>query len=295
VGPIGTMALRLLGGSVALSLATKPWQVRWSRTSLRAAAVFATVLVTMNAGVYLALDRLPLATVITLEFLGPLGISVVTAAGWRQRAWALPTAVGVALIGGTLHTGDVLGVAMALMAALSWAAYIVLSRRMGSAGEGLAGLCLASIVGAVVMVPIGFVVAGTSLLSPGTLSLGLLVGVMSSAIPYSLDLLALRRLPTAVFGVLVSLNPAVAALAGLIVLGQHLPAPQLVGIVFVIAASGGITVSERRFIANRSDRRLPDASSDRRRHHSTPPHPGAGPADLDAAPGAPDHHLAARL
>ena len=153
----------------------------------------------------------------------------------------LPTAVGVALIGGTLHTGDVLGVAMALMAALSWAAYIMLSRRMGSAGEGLAGLCLASIVGAVVMVPVGFAVAGHCAAAPwhavaGAAGRGDVLGHPVQPRPAGPSPAA-----HAVFGVLVSLNPAVAALAGLIVLGQHLPAPQLVGIAFVIAASGGIT------------------------------------------------------
>ncbi len=243
IGPLGTVTLRLVGATLVLSAVTRPWRVRWTRQSLRAAALFGAVLVVMNVSLYLALDRLPLATVITLEFLGPLGVSVVTAASWRQRGWAVPAAAGVALLGGSLHGGDVLGILAALTAALGWASYILLSRRMGSGGEGLAGLCLASLLGAVVMLPVGVVAAGSALLRPGTLTLGLLVGVVSSAIPYSLDLLALRRLPTAVFGVLTSLNPAVAALAGLVILGQHLPSSQLVGIALVIVASGGITLS----------------------------------------------------
>ena len=249
VGPLGTVTLRLVGASLAMTAVTRPWRVHWDRTNLRPAALFGFVLATMNTCIYLAIDRLPLATVITLEFLGPLGVAVVTATTWRQRGWAVPAAVGVALLGGSLNADDLLGVALALVAALSWAAYILLSRRMGNSEDGLAGLCLASIMGATVLVPIGFVAAGSSLVRPSTVVLGLSVGVLSSAIPYSLDLLALRRLPTAVFGVLTSLNPAVAALAGLIVLGEHLPQTQLVGIAFVIAASGGITLSNRAPVA----------------------------------------------
>jgi inner membrane transporter RhtA len=248
IGPLGTVTLRLVGAALALSAVTRPWRVSWTRSAVRSAGVFGLVLVLMNASIYLALDRLPLATVITLEFLGPLGVSVATATTWRQRGWAVPAGVGVALIGGSLQGGDVLGVIAALTAALCWAAYIVLSRRMGAGSDGqagLAGLCLASVLGAVVMLPVGLVAAGGALLRPSTLALGLTVGVLSSAIPYSLDLLALRRLPTAVFGVLTSLNPAVAAVAGLLVLGQRLPPQQLIGIGFVIAASGGITLNRR--------------------------------------------------
>ena len=245
IGPLGTVTLRLVGAALALSAVTRPWRVGWTRPAVGQAAIFGAVLVAMNAGVYLAIDRLPLATVITLEFLGPLGVAVATAAGWRHRAWALPAAVGVALIGGSLRVHDAFGVAAALTAASCWAAYILLSRRMGTGTDGqagLAGLALASVLGALVMLPVGLAATGGHLLRPGTLVLGLTVGVVSSAIPYSLDLLALRRLPTAVFGVLTSLNPAVAAVAGLLVLGQRLPAVQLVGIGCVIAASGGITL-----------------------------------------------------
>jgi inner membrane transporter RhtA len=266
VGPLGVVSLRLVGAAVALSALLRPWRIRWTRQSLRAAALFGLVLVVMNASLYIAINRLPLATGITIEFLGPLGVAVATATSWRHRGWALPAGVGVALLGGSLHVGDLLGVLAALTAALAWASYILLSRQMGDSGEGLAGLCLASVLGAVVMLPVGAVVAGSALVVPRTLALGLLVGVVSSAIPYSLDLLALRRLPTAVFGVLTSLNPAAAALAGLLVLGQRLPAPQLVGITLVIAASAGITLGGRRLQSPAADT------------------PDLGPAGSSAAP-----------
>jgi inner membrane transporter RhtA len=246
IGPLGTVTLRLIGASLVLLLFTRPWRVRWTSRDLRTAGLFGLVFVLMNASLYTAVSRLPLATAITIEFLGPLGLAVATATSWRQRGWAVPAAVGVALLGGSLHVNDLLGVGAALTAALGWASYILLSRRMGTSAHGLAGLCLANLIGAVIMTPVGLVTAeATALVQPRTLAIGLAVGVVSSAIPYSLDLLALRRLPTAVFGVLTSLNPAVAALAGLLVLSERLPHPQLIGIALVITASAGITIFGR--------------------------------------------------
>jgi inner membrane transporter RhtA len=245
VGAVGTVSLRFVGAALALLVVTRPWRVRWTSLDLRRVALFGVVLVTMNTSLYIAISRLPLATGITIEFLGPLGVAVATSTSWRQRGWALPAAAGVALLGGSLHAHDLVGVVAALIAALGWAAYILMSRTLGGSRHGLAGLCLASVLGAAVMLPVGVVSAGAALVRPGTVALGLAVGVLSSAIPYSLDQLALRRLPTAVFGVLTSLNPAVAALAGLLVLGQHLPPRQLLGIAGVIAASIGITLTGR--------------------------------------------------
>jgi len=243
VGTAGTVALRFLGASVVLALATRAWRVRWTARDVRTVVAFGAVFVAMNLSLYVAISRLPLATAITLEFLGPLGVAITTASSWRQRVWSVPAALGVLLIGGSLRPDDVVGVLAALGAALAWASYILLSRRMGTSAHGLAGLALATCIGAVVTLPLGLALAGSALLHLRTLALGLLVGVVSSAIPYSLDLLALRRLSTAVFGVLTSLNPAVAALAGLVVL-QELPPPrQLAGIGLVVAASVGVTLT----------------------------------------------------
>ncbi len=245
IGPVGTVSLRLLGAALVLAAATRPWRHRLGRGELATSALFGIVFTAMNVSLYAAIDRLPLATVITLEFLGPLAVAVSTARSWRERSWALPAAFGVALLGGSLHADDRFGVAAALTAAGCWASYILLSRRLGRGAGGLAGLSLASIAGALVMLPVGAFVAGAALWRPSTLALGLLVGVIASAIPYSLDLLALRRLPTAVFGVLTSLNPAAAALAGLIVLGQAVPGRDLLGIAAVILAGVGVTAGAR--------------------------------------------------
>ncbi len=271
VGPIGTVWLRFLGAAVVLLLLTRPWRVSWTARDLRTVAAFGVVFVVMNVSLYLAVSRLPLATAITLEFLGPLGVAIATAATWGQRGWAVPAAVGVALIGGSLRADDAVGVLAALVAALAWASYILLSRRMGTSTHALGGLALATALGALLTLPAGVLTAGTGLAQPRTLVLGLAVGVVSSAIPYSLDLLALRRLPTAVFGVLTSLNPAIAALAGLVVLDELPPGRQLVGIVLVMVASAGVTLTGRR------------PRSDRRPRPSDDAFAPASPIDPDAA------------
>jgi inner membrane transporter RhtA len=277
VGPVGTVSLRFLGAALVLVALTRPWRVRWTGHDARTVLVFGVVFVTMNVSLYVAVSRLPLATAITLEFLGPLAVAVVTATSWGPRAWALPAAAGVALIGGSLRADDVVGVVAALAAAASWASYILVSRRMGTSEHGLAGLALATVLGAVITLPAGILVAGRDLLEPRTLLLGLSVGVVSSALPYSLDLLALRRLPTAVFGVLTSLNPAVAALAGLVVLHELPPDRQLVGIVLVVLASAAVTLTGARLPAPLTPEATPGGP-----HRPTGEPPPAGPPPRDA-------------
>ena len=246
LGPVGTVSLRFVGAATVLVLLTRPWRVRWHGHDLRTVVAFGSVFVVMNLSLYVAISRLPLATAITVEFLGPLGVAIATAATWRRRGWAVPAGAGVLLIGGSLHASDLIGVFAALVAALAWASYILLSRRMGTSDAGLAGLALATTLGAVLVVPLGVATAGAALLHPRTLLLGLAVGVVSSAIPYSLDLLALRRLSTSVFGVLTSLNPAVAAAAGFVVLRELPPHRQLVGVALVVVASAGVTLTGHR-------------------------------------------------
>lgn len=258
-GVLGTVSLRFSGAACVLLALTRPWRVRWTGHDLRTVLAFGVVFVVMNTSLYLAISRLPLATAITLEFLGPLTVAVVTATTRVQRLWAVPAAVGVALIGGSLQADDLLGTLAALCAALAWASYILVSRRMGTSDAGLAGLALATLLGALVVLPFGIATAGSALLDPGVLGLGLLIGLLSSALPYSLDLLALRRLTTAVFGVLTSLNPAAAALAGVVVLAELPPHRQLVGIALVVVASVGVTASGRRLRATSAVRGRADA------------------------------------
>jgi inner membrane transporter RhtA len=204
------------------------------------AAVFGLVLAAMNLSFYEAIHRIPLGIGVTIEFIGPLAVAV---AGSRRRldlVWVALAAGGIlALMHGSSHSLDGVGVLLAVAAGGMWAAYILLNARLGRAFADGTGLAMAMAIGSVVVLPVGISDAGGHLVTAHSLLLGCAVGMLSSAIPYSFELEALRRIATNVFGVLMSLEPAMAALAGLIVLGQSLDARQLVGIGLVVAASVG--------------------------------------------------------
>jgi inner membrane transporter RhtA len=198
----------------------------------------------MNLSFYEALDRIHLGIAVTLEFVGPLGVAL---AGSRNRldvVWALLAAGGVVLLGG-IGSPDFVGVLFALTAGACWAAYILLNARVGRAFTGAGGLAVAMAFAALVLVPFGVADGGASLLNPGLLAAGMAVGLLSSVIPYSLELEALRRIRPQLFGVLMSLEPAMAALAGVAVIGQSLGALDVVAIALVVAASGGATLTSR--------------------------------------------------
>lgn len=200
----------------------------------------------MNLLFYLAIDRLALGIAVVFEFVGPLGVAVATSRRRLDLVWIAIAGAGIALLSaGDLGRLDGLGVVFALGAGGCWAAYILLAGRLGRAFPGGNGLALALVVAAVLLVPVGLVSGGTGLLDPSVLGIGAAVALLSSAIPYSLELEALRRMRTAVFGVLMSLEPAVAAMAGLAVLGQRLAATELAAVALVVAASAGISWTDR--------------------------------------------------
>jgi inner membrane transporter RhtA len=194
----------------------------------------------MNASFYQALHRIPLGIAVTFEFVGPLGVAI---AGSRRRIdllWVGLAAAGIlALARGGSHGLDSLGIAFALLAGSLWAAYILLNPRLGQAFEAGSGLALALCVAAVAAAPLGIADGGAHLLAAHSLLVGAAIGILSSAIPYSFELEALRRIATSVFGVLMSLEPAMGAVAGLLVLGQGLTARAIAGIALVVAASIG--------------------------------------------------------
>jgi inner membrane transporter RhtA len=236
LGPAGAAFLRLAFAAVVL------WSIWRPRIAgdQRLAAAFGVALGLMNWSIYESIDRIPLGVAVTIEFAGPLLVAVIGSRRPLDGVWIALAAAGILLLadpgGGSI---DGLGVFFALTAAACWMAYIHLSQRTGQAFAGGSGLALAMAVGALVVLPAGLIQGGSALLEPDLLGAALVVALASSVLPYSLELEALRRLPAAVFGVLMSLEPAVAALAGLVVLGQDLGAREVVAIGMVVVASAG--------------------------------------------------------
>jgi inner membrane transporter RhtA len=196
---------------------------------------------TMNLSIYEAMERIPIGVAVTIEFAGPLGLAVALSRRPLDVVWVVLAAAGILLLTNPFGASglDAAGVAFALLAAAAWAAYIPLSARTGRLFPGGAGLALAMIAGALLVAPAGIAQGGERLLEPALLASGAVVALASSVIPYSLELESLRRIPARVFGVLMSLEPGVAALAGFIVLGQDLSGGDVVAIVLVVAASAG--------------------------------------------------------
>lgn len=241
VGVPGSVLMRLLFASAILLAWVRPRIRGRSRADWTIVALFAVALTTMNLSFYASLERLPIGVAVTIEFLGPLALAAATSRQGRDVFAVTAALVGVLLISQALTTPwaemDLLGIGLAATAGACWAAYIVLSRRTGARFEGLDGIALCLAIGGLLLLPWGVLSAGTSLLDGEALTRGLGIARLSSAIPYSLELIALRRLSAGTFGVLLSLEPAFAALAGLLVLGQVLDLPQILGMGLVVVAS----------------------------------------------------------
>ncbi|MEO8290691.1 MAG: EamA family transporter [Gaiellaceae bacterium] len=240
LSPSGVVALRLLIGALVLALFWRPRVRGRPAADLRLAAVFGLTLVSMNLCFFEALDRIPLGIAVTLEFVGPLGVALLGSRRAADLVWVALAAAGILLLAPGIGDGlDGVGVLFALIAGVLWGTYILLGVRLGRAYTGASGLVLAMAVGACVALPIGVASAGSSLLDPVLLAAGAGVAVLSSAIPWSLEIEALRRLPMHVFGVLMSLEPAIGALVGFVVLGEHLGARALAAVGLVVIASAG--------------------------------------------------------
>ena len=239
-GSGGVVALRLVFSALILLLIWRP-SLRLNRRALPVILAYGVVLAAMNTCFYLALERIPLGIAVTVEFLGPLAVALAGSRRWLDGMWALLAAAGVVLLSQTGGEVSVAGLLFALAAGACWAGYILLSAALGSRTSDGSGLALAMVVAGLVVVPFGVADAGGALLSPTVLVVGLGVALMSSVIPYSLELEALRRIPPRVFGVLMSLEPAVAATAGLVVLHEALRPVQWIAVCCVVAASAGAT------------------------------------------------------
>ncbi len=246
LGAAGATLLRLCLAALVLLAVLRPPVRRWGREQWLAAALLGAAMAAMNLVFYLALRTVPLGIAVTVEFVGPLLLALVQTRRLTDALWALLAASGVVLLGADTSGGAPLpGLALALLAGCFWAGYILASARVGQVLPGLDGLPVALAVGALLVAPFGAPGASAVVEHPELLLAGALVALLSSAVPYGLEMVALRRMPTRVFGILMSLEPAAAALAGLAVLGQRLGPRELAALLLVSLASVGVTLGRR--------------------------------------------------
>ncbi|WP_084077710.1 DMT family transporter [Demequina sp. NBRC 110057] len=262
VGPWGVIAMRLAFSAVVLLPLAVVSLRRGGAIHWPTVVAFGVALAGMNAFFYLALERIPLGITVTIEVLGPLVLSVVASRSWQGLLWAALAAAGVILLGGGAHDLDLLGVLFAAGAAVMWAAYILTARAAGAAMPGVVGLALAMVVGSVLTLPVAGAVVGAALLQPHALALGLAVAVLSSAIPYGIELSALRRMKAETFAILLALAPAIAALAGLVLLDQRLTWAVAAGIGLVTIAGVGAVISAGRRAVPASEEAVVDVMMD---------------------------------
>lgn len=247
--PTTLVWLRLATSAVVLGAVGRPSLRGRTAADWRVAIAFGITLGTMNWAIYQSFARIPLGIAVTIEFLGPLALAVSGIRRARDLVWALLAAVGVALLG--LERGHLTwaGIGFALLAAVTWAAYILLSAATGRRWDGLDGLTVASVVATVLLTPFLLTWSGQGLGSARVLAIGALVGLLSSVVPYSCEIVALRTIRPSLLGILMSLEPAAAGLAGIVLVHEFLSVVQWLALVCVVVASVGATRAESRLVA----------------------------------------------
>lgn len=246
LGAWGVTSLRMTVAAVVLLVLVRPRFTRWSRDQWQAVVLFGLALAGMNGFFYAAIARIPLSAAVSIEFLGPLVLAAVTSRKGTDFLWVLLALAGMAVLGAESLTStamDPLGALFALIAGAFWAYYVLTSARVGQAVPGAGGLAVALAVASVVLAPVGGARAVGALSDPRLLGLAVLTGLLASVIPYSLELAALRRVPSNVFSILLSLEPAFAALFGWLLLAQPIGPLRVVTVLLVISASVGTTLS----------------------------------------------------
>lgn len=240
VGSGGMVFLRVGFAAISLIALCRPKWTEKIQQNTKILISFGVIMALMNLSFYAAIERIPLGIAVTIEFIGPLGLAALKSRRWLDILWAILAFLGLLLL---MPTGgenlNPWGILLALIAAFFWAMYILLSAQVGQAVPGIEGLCWAMVIGAVILAPVGIISAGSALGQPKLLAIGFAVATLSSTIPYSLEMLALKSLPVNVFGILMSLEPMCAAIAGLVVLGETLTLRSVVAIVLVSIAAAG--------------------------------------------------------
>jgi inner membrane transporter RhtA len=243
VDPVTIVWLRLVTSAVILALIVRPALRGRSRADWLVVLSFGATLGLMNWAIYQSFARIPLGIAVTIEFIGPLVLAIAGSRRARDLAWVVLAAAGVALLGLEHADLNLAGVLFALLAGAAWATYILLSAQTGRRWPGLDGLAMASVVATLLLTPVVSFGAGEGLDDPRILMIGAAVGLLSSVIPYSCEMAALRSLPPSVFSILMSVEPAAAALAGMVVVSEFLTGVQWLAVVCVVAASIGATRS----------------------------------------------------
>lgn len=240
LGPWGVVSLRVSFSTLILFTL---WRLKWHsqiRQNFKLIVAFGIVFAMMNSCFYAAIDRIPLGIAIALEFTGPLGLAILKSQRWLDGLWALLAAIGIILLtplsGATV---DGWGVILALLAGIFWALYIVLSAKVGQRLAGIEGLAWALAVSSVILLPIGIIQAGSALLNPKLLLMGAGVAMLSTTLPYSFEMMALREIPIKVFGIMLSIEPMVGVIAGFLILQETLSVRSLIACTLVCIAAAG--------------------------------------------------------
>jgi inner membrane transporter RhtA len=249
VGSEGATTLRLVISAALMVVVWRPWKAKITRANALPLIGYGLALGTMNLTFYLALRTIPLGIAVAIEFVGPLTVALLQSRRPIDFLWVGLAVAGLLLllpIGGLSKGLDPVGVGFALVAGVCWALYIVFGQKAG-AEHGGRTVALGSLIAALLVTPFGVARAGVGLIDPHVLPIGLAVALLSSAIPYSLEMFALTRVPTRVFGTLMSLEPAIGAMTAFLIIGERLSPIQLLAIALVIAASAGVVaVGERK-------------------------------------------------
>jgi inner membrane transporter RhtA len=245
VGAIGTVTVRVVLGTAILAITMKPWRASLAPDSRWALVIYGVALGLMNLCFYIALSRIPLGITVTVEFWGPLAVAVFTSRRAVDFCWIVLTIGGLLLLLPIAHQGgrlDPVGILYAFGAGAFWALYIIFGRQAGAA-HGAQTVVLGSIISTIIIAPIGLATAGPALFSRSVLLPGLAVAILSTALPYTLEMIALTRMPARTFGILMSGDPALAAFCGFVFLNERLSGMQWVAIMLIIGASIGTTVT----------------------------------------------------